>query len=251
MASGQPGIDYPEDKEPVDVQVASRGDTLTSFVEGTGDDPLVLSVPVDRSGLRVRVDVGEHVQLVWRGPEELRALPAELVEVVLGDEPRWRLRPAGPATRGQRRNAVRAPLSLPVEVRIGRVQLIGDSIDVSEGGLHCLFQPAEQDGGTAEASTAGVPVDGTPSEDAPDAAETAPEPAPHPVAMGAVMELTLALDEQQPPIRSKVEVVRLHPRTDRRIELSVRFIGLHEREEDRIRARVFSELRQLRARGVL
>src|SRR3712207_4632537 len=146
MATGIPGVDYPEAKEPVDVQSASRGDALTSFVEDSGNGPLILTVPVDRSGRRVRLDAGEYVQLVWKGPEGLRALPAELTEVLPGEEPRWRVRPMGPATRGQRRNAVRAPMSLPVEVVSGRSQLIGETIDVSEGGLHCLFQP---DGGTS------------------------------------------------------------------------------------------------------
>lgn len=248
MAAGTPGVDYPEPKEPVDVQSASRGDALTSFVEESGDGPLTLTVPVDRSGRRVRLDVGEYVQLVWKGPEGLRALPAELVEVLPGDEPRWRLRPMGPATRGQRRNAVRAPLLLPVEARVGRTQLTGETIDVSEGGLHCLFQPAPGVRGDA-----GPPTSGTeePQDDRPPGEAPATASGSAPIRVGARLVVTLVLGPQEAAIRSDAEVVRVHPRTDRRLEVSVRFLGLAEREEDRIRARVFTELRLLRSRGVL
>jgi PilZ domain-containing protein len=247
MASGTAGIDYPELREPVDVQAASRGDALMSFVEQSGDGPLTLTVPVDRSGRRVRVDVGEMVQLVWKGPEGLRALPAELTEVVPGDEPLWRVRPVGPAGRGQRRNAVRAPMSLPVEALLGPVQLFGETLDVSESGLHCLFKPVSE---PPAADVTGQPSEEAPGDPAPAPGRTTSSEENRP-GMGAVLEVTLDLESQQAPIRSKVEVVRVHPRTDRRIEVSVRFMGLHEREQDRIRARVFTELRLLRSRGAL
>jgi hypothetical protein len=280
MASGIPGVDYPEVKEPVDVQSASRGDALTSFVEDSGNGPLTLTVPVDRSGRRVRIDVGEYVQLVWKGPEGLRALPAELMEVLPGEEPRWRVKPMGPATRGQRRNAVRAPMSLPVEVLVGRTQLIGETFDVSEGGLHCLFQPvggtSTQAAGTDAAPAAAPTAPGrspaahtpvptaAPSGDAPagespvgeaPAGETPVEDPTAPgdrveLPLGQQVEVSLALEDGE-PVRAKAEVVRRHPRTDRRVEVSIRFVGLPERDEDRIRARVFTELRVLRSRGAL
>jgi PilZ domain len=237
MAAGTPGIDFPENREPVDVQAASRGDALTSFVESSGDAEMVVTVAVDRSGRRVRLEVGEDVQLVWKGPEGLRARPAQLSEVVLGDEPTWRLKPVGPAARGQRRNAVRAPLSLPVEATLGQMQVMGETVDVSEAGLRVLFTPVTGPRTGPEATSVGdatTPVTDTFS----------PE-------TGAVLDVVLGLDERQAPIRSKVEVVRQHPRTDRRTELSIRFIGLAEREQDRIRARVFTELRLLRSRGVI
>jgi hypothetical protein len=238
--TAEPGIDFPETREPVDVQASSRGDALTSFVESGGDGEIVVSVAVDRSGRRVRLEVGEDVQLVWKGPEGLRARPVQLLEVILGDQPTWRLKPVGPAARGQRRNAVRAPMSLAVEATLGTVQVIGETVDVSEAGLRVLFKPFTGSRPRPEAPAA--PEDGdaaTPGTDVP-----RPE-------TGAVVDLALALDGQQPPIRSKVEVVRVHSRTDRLTELSVRFIGLAEREQDRIRARVFTELRLLRSRGAI
>ncbi|RFU20246.1 PilZ domain-containing protein [Geodermatophilus marinus] len=219
MTAGTPGIDFPETREPVDVQASSRGDALTSFVETSGDGEVLVTVAVDRSGRRVRLEVGEDVQLVWKGPEGLRARPAQLLEVLMGDEPKWRLEPTGPAGRGQRRNAVRAPMSLPVEMAVEGVRLTGETVDVSEAGLRCLFTPAA--GGDAV----------------------------HPE-VGAVVDVVLTLSMKE-SIRSKAEVVRPHQRTDERVELSLRFIGLPEPDGDLIRVEVFGQLRQLRARGVL
>jgi hypothetical protein len=68
--------------------------------------------------------------------------------------------------------------------------------------------------------------------------------------LGQQVEVSLALEDGE-PVRAKAEVVRRHPRTDRRVEVSIRFVGLPERDEDRIRARVFTELRVLRSRGAL
>ncbi|MGY1681313.1 PilZ domain-containing protein [Geodermatophilus sp. SYSU D01176] len=238
MATAVPGVDYPEAREPVDVQAASRGDVLTSFVHEAADGALVLTVPMDRSSRRVRVDLGEYAQLVWKGPEGLRALPVELVEVIPGDEPHWRVKPMGPSTRGQRRNAVRAPMSLPVEVLVGEVQLIGETVDVSEGGVRSLFQPV---GGTATKDRAPAPAGGE---------STAPSDRVE-LPVGSRHDVALALGSPDEPIRCSAEVVRRHPRTDRRIEVSLRFVDLPERDEDRIRARVFTELRVLRSRGLL
>lgn len=261
MATGIPGVDHPEAREPVDVYSASRGDALTSFVEDSGNGPLLLTVPLDRSGRRVRLDVGENVQLVWKGPEGLRALPAELTEVLPGEEPRWQVKPMGPSTRGQRRNAVRAPMFLPVEVVSGQTQLIGETIDVSEGGLRCLFQPddgrstREHHAAAAAPSGAGGTGQTTAGEAATEGggADAAPAGGNGRVELlwGTQVEVSLSLGGQEESIRSKAEVVRLHPRTDRRIEASLRFVGLAERDEDRIRARVFTELRVLRSRGFL
>src|ERR1700760_2356262 len=106
----EPGLDYPEAKTPVDVRVQSRGDTLLSFVELVDDGELVLSAGEDRLRRPVPLEVGEHVELTWRGPDELRAVPAELIAVDTAGRRTWRMKPIGPAGRGQRRAAVRAPM---------------------------------------------------------------------------------------------------------------------------------------------
>ena len=107
---GAPGIDFPEDRSPVDVLAASRGDAVMCFVEEIHDDELVLTIGQDRFGHPVRLHPGERLELVWKDAGELRSLPAELTGIDTGPQVRWRIRPAGPAARGQRRAAVRAPL---------------------------------------------------------------------------------------------------------------------------------------------
>ncbi|MDT0187851.1 hypothetical protein Q9S36_47465, partial [Microbacterium sp. ARD31] len=103
---GVPGVDVPEVKDVVDVIVDDRGTALVSFVEATTDEEIVLAVGRTRDGVRVSLPVGERFEIVWRGRDELRSLPVEIAAVDRGDPPRWRVRPIGPATTGQRRRAV-------------------------------------------------------------------------------------------------------------------------------------------------
>ncbi|MGY1696531.1 flagellar brake protein [Geodermatophilus sp. SYSU D00814] len=213
-----PGVDHPEEKAVLDVKASSRADVLTSFVERVSGSELVVSVGEDAQKRRVRLDTGEHLELIWRGPEELRSLPAELVEVVTGDSPTWRLKIVGPASRGQRRNAVRAPMSVPVELAVGERVLAGTTIDLSEGGTHCLLT-------------------GKPGAERPE------------IEVGTVLPVVVDLDGDR--LAAKAEVIRRHPRDDHHTELSLRFVGLGERREDTIRRRVFAELRDLRSRGLI
>jgi hypothetical protein len=213
-----PGVDYPEDRTVLDVKAVSRDDVLTSFVEQATGGELVVSVGEDAQKRRVRLDVGERLELVWRGPEELRSLPVELVEVRTGDAPTWLLRVVGPASRGQRRNAVRVPMSVPVELGAGEGMLVGATLDLSEGGTRCLLNGKP---GTATRT----------------------------VEVGSVLPVTVDLDGNR--LAAQAEVIRRHPRDDDRTELSLRFVGLGERREDIIRRRVFAEMRDLRSRGLI
>ncbi|PRY43182.1 PilZ domain-containing protein [Geodermatophilus tzadiensis] len=212
-----PGVDHPEERAVVDVKAESRDDVLLSFVEEVSGGEMVLSVGTDAAKRRVRLDVGEHLELIWRGPDELRSVPAQLVEVGGGDAPTWRIRTTGPASRGQRRAAVRAPMALPLEVEVGKAVLGGATLDLSEGGSRCLFV----------APPAGAPA----------------------IEVGAVLGVTLDLDGTR--LRFDAEVIRRHEREDGRPELSLRFLGLGEKRQDTIRRRVFAELRDLRSRGVI
>jgi PilZ domain len=239
--NGEPGEDYPERMTPVDVLAASRGDALVSFVEAVDEAELVLTVGNDRGGRPVRLDPGERLELVWRGPSGLRALPAELVEVQTAGQPTWRIRAAGPATRGQRRAAVRAPLAFRIHLGPENGGFDGQTVDVSEGGFRCLLAPrANPDAATAAPDGAG---------DASTNAATV-SPATKTPEVGDVVPVTLWFDDHD-HVSSKAEVVRRHDRSDQRDEMSLRFIGLPERMEDLIRRHVFAGLRDLRARGVL
>jgi hypothetical protein len=234
---GDPGLDYPEAKTPVDVRVQSRGDTLLSFVEVIEDDEFQLSAGEDRLKRPVHVEPGEHLELTWRGPDELRALPVELVAVETGGAGTWRVRPVGPAGRGQRRAAVRAPMDCRVTLTAAGRTLEGVSLDVSEGGVRFLLDdpaalPAGQDPAGEQQTEA-------------DSAGTEPQ-----LQIGSVHQVSLWWDDRDNVV-SQGEVIRRFPREDKREEVSIRFIGLPEKMEDVIRARVFARLRDLRARGVL
>ncbi|MGR7025155.1 flagellar brake protein [Geodermatophilus sp. URMC 62] len=211
-----PGVDHPEERSVVDVKAVSPDDVLLSFVEEASASELVLSVGTDAAQRRVRLEPGEHLELIWRGPEELRSVPAELVAVSTGDDPTWRVRTVGPASRGQRRAAVRAPLAVPLELKVGGTVLRGATLDLSEGGSRCLLAAGGE------------------------------QPA---VEAGTVVPVTVDLDGDR--LTVDAEVVRHHPREDDRTELSLRFLRIGEKREDTIRRRVFAELRDLRSRGVM
>jgi hypothetical protein len=202
----------------VEVKATSRAEVLTSFVEQVGSGELILAVGTDASQRRVRLESGERLELLWRGPEGLRALPVELVGVEHGEAPTWRVRPAGPASRGQRRAAVRAPVSVPVELGVESQVLPGTSVDLSEGGMRCILSSA-----TATAK--------------------------HSLEAGSVVPVAIELAGRR--LACQGEVVRRHPRTDERAELSLRFVGLVEKQEDAIRREVFAQLRDLRSRGLI
>lgn len=225
--AGEPGVDHPEVMAVVDVLAADRGDALMSWVESVSDGELVLTAGKDRSQRTVRMDVGERLELIWKGPEELRALPAELVAVETGSgEATWRVRPTGRASRGQRRAAVRAPIGFHAEVTLGRTPCEGVTVDVSEGGMRLLLDPAAPAG-----------------DDEPAAVSSAVE-------VGTVLPAAVDLASGR-RVTCQAEVVRRHHREDARVELSMRFIGLAEPQQDAIRRDVFAALRDLRSRGLI
>jgi hypothetical protein len=224
---GSPGVDYPEDRAAVDVLAASRGDVVMSFVERVDDDVLVLSAGKDRSQRPVRLEDGERLELVWKDAGDLRALPAELVAVENGAQQLWRVRAVGPATRGQRRSAVRAPLEYRTTLVQGGLTVTGVSSDISEGGVRARFPMPRAAG------------------DSGDAAGDVKE-----LEVGSVATITVWFDDKQ-QVSAQGELVRRHTRTDDFAEFSIRFIGLPEKVQDLIRREVFAGLRDLRARGAI
>jgi hypothetical protein len=252
--TGIPGIDFPEERDVVDLLAASRGDALIGWIESATNEMITVTAGEAHSRRPVRAEVGEHVNVVWRGPEELRSRPTELVKVQLEPRPVWWLRTVGPSERGQRRAWVRAPLAYPVFMTVGSTELGGMTIDLSEGGTRVLFN------GTAETDTEQPPEGGTGSGwPAPGEGDTAVAVPPAidktedagPFAVGTVVLLTLSLEEEDEPLECRAELLRQIPRDDDRLECTFRFIGIHEKTQDFIRAHVFTGLRRLRARGLL
>ena len=233
---GEPGVDYPEDRSPVDVLAASRGDAVMCFVERIGEDEIVVTIGQDRSGRPVNLHAEERMELVWKDAGELRSLPAELVAVETGEQRVW----ADPPGRSRRpRAAPRRGPRHPVVPRRARVRWgddRGNDGGRQRGRRPCLVRPLDT-GPRSGRRRGGAEPDGT------DGGSGVP-------ALGAIVTVSVWFDQRQ-HVTSRAEVARHHARTDRQTELSLRFVGLPEKMQDLVRREVFAGLRELRAAGLL
>jgi hypothetical protein len=205
-----PGVDHPEEQTEADITPVVRGISVNSIVESVEGGVVVVRPSASEFVDQVVVKVGDVVEVFWKGPEHHRALPAEVVEVEQGAVLRWRMRITGPAEQSQRRKAVRARATLPVLARSGSIDLKGETIDLSEAGMRAML-----DGW-------GLP----------------PEP-------GHKLDVTLELGDGT--VSTKAEVVR-HQSRGARWLTSIKFVDISERDQDRVRRRVFQALREERAR---
>lgn len=221
-----PGGDSPAIGAVLDLIPASRDEAFTSWLDAVDGEDLVVSIPHDLARRPVALDAGEQIELIWNAPGALRSLPVVLAGIDLGEPPRWRLRRAGVVHRGQRRDAVRAPLRAPVTLGAEGSEAHGTTIDLSEGGLRCVLDRERR------------PV---PAENAPDTGSL--------FRAGHVVRVFVTLPELTFTCLS--EISRRYPREDGRTELSLRFIGMPEHVQDDLRRRVFARLRDLRQRGLL
>jgi hypothetical protein len=208
--SSEPGIDHPEVDGEAQISLAGRGFTISSRVEAVDGDEIVVRPSVSDFVDGSVVAVGNPVQLLWQRPEDQRSLPAEVTTVGLGAVPRWRLRVTGPAEVTQRRKAVRGRVVVPVEVGAGAFEFKGESSDLSEDGVRVAVDGI------------GLPPEG-----------------------GEAVDLRIDLGDAE--IHTRGEIIRVATR-GARWSLSIRFLKPEERDQDRIRRRVFQALREERAR---
>jgi hypothetical protein len=157
------------------------------------------------------VAVGEEVEVFWQGPTGGRALPAAVSHVEYGAAPRWHLAVTGPADDRQRRLAVRCRLTLPVTITLRGTALTGQTQDISEAGIRVLIEGY-----------------GNP-----------PDP-------GTMLGVDLVLEDG--PVRFRAEIVRVHQHRGQDWLMSLRLVDPEERDQDRLRRRVFQALREERAR---
>jgi hypothetical protein len=219
-------VEFPPAGTVVDLIAASRSETFLTWAVASSDRELLVLTPVDQQRRPVQVAVGERIDIIWRNASGLLCLPVVLAAVLAGERPAWRLRAAGVVKRGQRRDAVRAPITAPVRLGAEPFLYAGVTVDLSEGGFRCVLEGLGSLG--AGFSSA--------------ARSTGP-------GVGEVVKVAVELPELT--IHRLGEVARRHPRSDGRAELSVRFVGLTEPEADQIRRYVFARLRELRQRGLL
>ena len=208
--SSEPGIDHPEVDGEAQISLTGRGITVSSRVEAVEGDVFVVRPSVSDYVDGAVVTVGNAVEVLWQRPEDQRAAPAEVTAVESGAVLRWRLRATGPAEVTQRRKAVRARVVVPVEVGLGNMELKGETGDVSEDG--------------ARLNVEGFGI--------------LPEP-------GDGVDLRFEFDDGIMAVRG--EVIRVAARGPQWF-MSMRFLNLEEKDQDRIRRRVFQALREERAR---
>jgi c-di-GMP-binding flagellar brake protein YcgR len=204
-----PGTDHPEEQTEAEITLTGRGVSVSSRVEVVQNDFISVRPSAGEFVEQVVVQVGDVVEVFWKNEDSPRALPAEITDVETGAVVRWRMRATGPAEASQRRKAVRGRVVVPVVADYGTVELKGRTIDLSEAGLRAEFEGM-----------------GAPPE------------------AGAKLDLTISLEDAVLP--TKAEVVRTQARGARWI-MSIRFLDLQERDQDRVRRRVFQALREERA----
>ena len=207
-----PGVDHPEEQSDADVTLTARGISVNVRVESVEDGVVVVRPSAGEYVGQSVVVPGDQVEVYWKATETRRVLPAGVLEVQTGAVVRWRLQITGPAEESQRRTAVRGRLAVPVSVGHGPVELNGESLDLSENGVRAQF----------------------------DGFGALPEP-------GTSVDLTVGLEDGE--LSTKAEVVRAQARGARWL-MSIRFVGIPEKEQDRVRRRVFQALREERARSV-
>jgi PilZ domain len=205
-----PGVDHPMQDCEAEISTAARSLSVSARVESSGDTAVVVRPSAGDFIEQTVVRVGEQVSVFWMGPEGGRSLMAEVTTVERGAAPRWHLAVTSPAEETQRRTAVRARVGLPLVAAVNGVDLEGETVDFSEAGCRAVVE----------------------------AYGNAPVP-------GARMGVTLELEGGA--LVTGAEVVRQQTRASR-WHLSLRFLDLTEKDQDRLRRRVFQALREERAR---
>jgi c-di-GMP-binding flagellar brake protein YcgR len=202
-------VSRPPECSRADVTLVTRGITVTACVDVSNDWALVVRPEGEWAAWKGAVKTGDPVEVFWVGGHEERTLPAKVVAVEAGDEPRWHLAPTGPAERSQRRRAVRARMELPVVLPWADSQMSGNTVDVSEAGMRALV-----DGW-------GLP----------------PEP-------GTRLQVTIALDKDFVDLHG--QLIWQTARGPQWL-IAMRFDDVPERDADLLRRRVFDALRAERA----
>jgi c-di-GMP-binding flagellar brake protein YcgR len=207
----QPGVDRPELQSVAAITLIGHDMSVSARVELVQGDVVVVRPSGAEFVEQVVVQPGDVVEVLWKTAGGQRALPAEVTEIEHdGVAVRWRMRATGPAEHSQRRTAVRGGVAIPVTAKYGGKELTGETVDLSEGGLRAHF-----DG------------HGTPPEG------------------GERLDLVIRLE--QGAVTTKAEVMRAQAHGSAWL-LSIRFTTIEERDQDRIRRRVFQALREERVR---
>ncbi|MCF6746278.1 PilZ domain-containing protein [Blastococcus sp. KM273128] len=208
--SSDPGADHPAEQTEVEVRLSGTDVAVSARVEVVHEGVVSVRPSASEFVDSSVVKPGDAVEVYWRSEHGHRVLPADVLDVQEGAVVRWRLTATGPAEHSQRRAAVRGRIVVPVEGGLGAVDLKGETMDVSEAGMRVHFEGF------------GILPD-----------------------VGTTMALTVRFEDG--PLVCRGEIIRVQARAARWI-MSIRFLDIEEREQDRVRRRVFQALREERAR---
>jgi hypothetical protein len=217
MVAGTANVDYSAQAAALSVLPLGSDVALTSRVRRLSDTHLFITAPRDSVGSPVVLVERDLIELSWQADDGLRSVQSEVL--ALSDDSLWKVRVRGTASKIQRRDSVRAPIGLSVSLSWGRIELVGSTVDLSEGGLLCIFRPH---------GDLGVHV-----------------PMPK-----KGQRMTVNLDLYSDVLDAEVELIRRRPREDQLHEWSLRFVELPESAGDLIRSHVFTALRNARSRGL-
>jgi hypothetical protein len=106
-----------------------------------------------------------------------------------------------------------------VRVVFGHTGLVGSTVELSEGGLRCVFRPHGDLGNSIPFPKGGQPIG-------------------------------LVLDLYSDQLETQVEFMGRRPRADQLHEWSLTFTAMPEAAQDLVRSHVFTALRNARARGL-
>jgi PilZ domain len=217
MASRKPGIDHPGQDTGLSILPLGSDVALTSRVRREANGFLYVTPPRNGIGLGRQFVDRDAFEVSWQADDGLRSVTTEIAGITT--EGLWKLRIAGPASRVQRRESVRAPIGLSISVSWDETTLVGSTVDLSEGGLLAVFRPN---------GDLGLHI-------------------PYP---SKATPLQLTLDLYSDELVTDVMLVRRRPRQDSLHEWSLRFVALPPASADLIRSHVFTALRNARARGL-
>lgn len=133
-------LDRPAHGVQVEVVGVSGAPQASTRVDSSAAHELVLGIGTDTTGRRVRLGLRAEVLVWWAAPDGVtRYRPYEVADVRGGEYPTWVLRPAGPASEGDRRATPRVSMEVPVGLVTPIGMVLGETTDVSEGGLRAVF----------------------------------------------------------------------------------------------------------------
>ena len=190
--------------------ISLTGSVATIVGATLADSKLVIRADAPELAKAWGIKAGDRVEVFWRELGVGLALPTQVVADLPEDGARWELRVTGPAEHSQRRQAVRAGVQRPIRVHVDGTDTVGETADLSEAGCRVMV-----DGW-------GLPPEpGTPAE--------------------------IALDLEDGELLAPARVVRVLVR-GARWWISLELKDPSEQTRDRLRRRVFAELRAERAR---